>query len=224
MSANKTDIKWRQYIRLFTVIELLIVTAIISVLIAILLPALKLAKGKASEIKCAHNLKQIHVAFSMYLSDNQDYFPVSGAYYWMEDILPYVWLDSNNFSLSRYCKTRGVEMIYHCPSATANDSWSGSLYSYAINEHLHGDSHPTSSYWYIRRMTRVYYPNECLFNTDASYPQVYYAPHCFSYRHGGGANISFLDGHCLRYSLADSQDLFKSANDRSWYGRDSHNQ
>ena len=59
---------------LFTLIELLIVIAIIAILAGMLLPALNKAREKARGITCSGNLKQIASAELMYVGDNTEYF------------------------------------------------------------------------------------------------------------------------------------------------------
>ncbi len=58
----------------FTLIELLIVITIFALLLAILLPALRLVRELGKRAACQANLKQIAVAWSTYLDDNEGYF------------------------------------------------------------------------------------------------------------------------------------------------------
>ena len=59
----------------FTLLELLIVIAIIAIIAGMLLPALNRVREKANGIDCVSNLKQIQQALSSYVDDNQEYFP-----------------------------------------------------------------------------------------------------------------------------------------------------
>jgi prepilin-type N-terminal cleavage/methylation domain-containing protein len=101
----------------FTLVELLVVTAIIAVLAALLLPALARAKQKAKATQCMSNLKEIGVGCALYELDNNDALPETShqSASWIGKLALY-----------------GLTNVYRCPLDTNYLR----LASYAINDFL----------------------------------------------------------------------------------------
>ena len=64
----------------FTLLELLVVLAVIAILAALLLTAVGGGRARAQSAVCANNLRQLGIAFQLYLHDNSDVFPTSSPH------------------------------------------------------------------------------------------------------------------------------------------------
>jgi len=97
--------------RAFTLIELLVVIAIIAILAAILFPVFAQAKAAAKQSVCLSNNKQMGIAITMYVSDNDDNFPGSmhSDALWQFWITPYIKTPPKNWDKAR-------DNIYVCPA------------------------------------------------------------------------------------------------------------
>jgi prepilin-type N-terminal cleavage/methylation domain-containing protein len=63
----------------FTLVELLVVAAIIGILAALLLPVISAAKKRAQRTTCLNNLRQINLGVRLYSDDSSDASPSPGS-------------------------------------------------------------------------------------------------------------------------------------------------
>jgi len=69
----------------FTLIELMVVIAIIAILAGLLLPALSRAKEQGRRTACLNNLRQVQLAMQMYWDENADASPAAYQGVWKSD-------------------------------------------------------------------------------------------------------------------------------------------
>ncbi len=113
----------------FTLVELLVVVAVIAILAAMLLPALSGAKASALVVACMNNERQMGIALNMYVGENHAY-PYLSAYW----DLNFRWEDA----LHIYDPLSWTNRNRHCPAyrgviAMRSTSLPGYPGSYAYN-------------------------------------------------------------------------------------------
>jgi prepilin-type N-terminal cleavage/methylation domain-containing protein/prepilin-type processing-associated H-X9-DG protein len=75
----------------FTLVELLVVMAIIAILMALLMPSIARAKAKANQTSCLNNMRQLTLAAILYAGDHDDEFPArrTPTNAWPHKLKPY---------------------------------------------------------------------------------------------------------------------------------------
>src|SRR5205823_10679360 len=135
----------RLFHRAFTLIEVLVVMAIIAILAAILVPALNSALERAKATKDMSNLRQIGAATQLYMNDNSDVFPGSASVTWMSQ------LELNQKYLSAW---RVLESPFDARS-TSEAGGAAAAISYGINSNIYSGGAGISAYKITKPTTFV---------------------------------------------------------------------
>ena len=202
--------------RAFTLIEILVVIAIIAILASILFPVFARARENARRTSCISNLKQIGLGTMMYTQDYDEKYPPtyiltsqpapggedwsSGvAWYWQQILYPY---------------TKSMQ-LYRCPSTTTNlpnamsNNYGVNLYVISLNSlsmatinapattYLIMDSgeYRIDAYYTFNSSGHYYLPGEGKAGRDCSSVTTINKSDCENGRHFDGVNMTFADGH-----------------------------
>jgi len=127
----------------FTLVELLVVIAVIAMLIGILVPVLNRAKGSATSTACRANLRSIAYGFLRYLDDNREIMPEALMMPFSGATRPPI-MDF----LERYLPE---PKVFKCPGDTKDDYYEKFKTSYSYNTSLGGTTVGKS---FFAKMTR----------------------------------------------------------------------
>jgi prepilin-type N-terminal cleavage/methylation domain-containing protein len=114
MSLTHLSLAKRKRDQAFSLIELMVVIAIISILASLMLPVLGKAMEKAKRTSCLNNLKQMGLGGHMAATDNNDRLPGVGS-----NSTNMIWNGTNYVGYGRMVKSDTlVARMFYCPSAT----------------------------------------------------------------------------------------------------------
>lgn len=210
--------------RAFTLVELLVVVAVISMLMSITLPALERARKAAYRTDCLSTLRQLTLAWYFYATDHEmrlcspgtlwNDFP--GSHYWVADgpILPFPQI--NPIANTPQAIKDGVLWPYtnNLDLYKCKDDPTYLLRSYSIAHTMGGEGIYEGVIKPFRTLDEIPRPAEKMVFIDATsggWLHLSFTPiarrdgnwvlwdvhnNGYTMRHGGGCNLSFADMHC----------------------------
>lgn len=195
----------------FTLVEVLVVIAILATLVTMLVPALGRALEMARGTSCLANLRTTGMAIHAYAQNNGDRYPASSCGQGGDDIESW-WIKA----LQPYSDT---SLMYRCPSDRSNSfmdlddpppasQWGNYRWaSYSTNSRFDG-----KIYSYMSAVPKPLYTiyacetPESVHGADHVHPEMWFSPaeprnHVAHDRHLGKANYLFADGHVAQMKL-----------------------
>jgi len=216
----------------FTMVELLIVIAIIVILASLMFPALNKARDSVKAISCVNNQRQCGLAITSYIGDYDGYF--------LNEVAPGKWTDLYPGAQSTFKKVLFINKYLPdgtnavgCPSSPAYSECSQNNYSslnsvyisygFRWNGFSKAEDHSIFTAGYmvyakrIKKSTSFFLLADSLSYeaTSGKFIQTYQLTNTTAaMRHNNKANFLFLDGHVERLSpngFADNLEKYRGS-------------
>ena len=189
MKLNNLRVGMSPRLRGFTLVELLVVITIIGILVALLLPAVQMARASGRKASCMNNLHQIGIAYKKAATQQV---PIQAGN-WQTDLQPHM-------------EQQGE--TYRCP-----DVQQGTSYGMNNKSHLfgHGDSDKVLMLDYDQALANIVVPSDLdrCDDWDAN----------AAFRHAGTCNVLYFDGHVGSISKSEVDPCIEDLYTVSWQPR-----
>jgi prepilin-type N-terminal cleavage/methylation domain-containing protein/prepilin-type processing-associated H-X9-DG protein len=206
----------------FTLVELLLVLAVILILVGLAMPVLYMTQRHSYAATCSSNLHQLGSASLLYENENHGWVPAHQhdfmSVHWTCTLAQYL---DGSWSWNNPAIDQGMK-VYLCPSTDQayppNASTTGYYVNYAIHEAAstpsppyggsYSDNHTATYNYYFLNYNRVTDPSTFVLFADADNSGNWYyeirstwptdglnGGSMVAFRHDQQANVVFLDGH-----------------------------
>lgn len=194
----------------FTLVELLVVVAILALLLAILLPSLGAARAQSRAATCGTNLRELGIATHVYADENRDALIAlletrTGYVHWIQLLEPYI-------KTPAICRCRDDQST-NWAKDPFHDTQGLRTTSFVLNHEISPDLG-------IYKRGQVQHPARTVFFAEFKDDQVgdHFHPESWALfletpedelaleRHRGQANYWFIDGHTVRLPFARTWD------------------
>ncbi len=203
--------------RAFTLVELLVVVAVIALLIGMLLPALARSREAARSVQCMSNMRQLGVLTQSYAHDYRGVMPRSQHSAFPHRVAPwgyafFAYITGDSYKSDDVAWRNVLNGVYRCPRDSRTTRW-----SYGFNVYFELSKAEIGSRTWNRVSAAPFPAATVLFgelkdNATADHAMAHFwtqyssTPEIAADRHGRTCVHLYLDGHAANQSFLVSFD------------------